>query len=118
MDKVLIKLTVPDVPPSINRWTRLHWTRLRQFKKQWELEVWATAVKAKVNNKQLAKAVIRITYFFTDSRRRDKDNYAPKFILDGLVKAGVLQDDNADAIDVDWCFAKGAKRTEIVIWEE
>jgi len=61
---------------------------------------------------------VRITYYFAANRRRDKDNYTPKMLMDGLVKAGVLMDDSKDRIDLDWGFAQGSpERTEIVIEE-
>lgn len=40
-------------------------------------------------------------YFFKDNRRRDPDNYSGKFILDGLVRAGILQDDSFAVIDLE-----------------
>ncbi len=41
-------------------------------------------------------AVLVYTLHFCHKRRRDIENYlvVPKFITDGLVRAGVLQDDN------------------------
>lgn len=46
--------------------------------------------------KQVSKCEIKFTLLFSDKRRRDLDNYAAtiKMILDGLVAAEVLPDDN------------------------
>ena len=63
---------------------------------------------------------MRITFFFDLDRDRDKDNMAPKWIMDGLVKSGVIQDDNTKVVDLDWAISPGCAewcRTEIVIWE-
>ena len=47
-------------------------------------------------------------------RRRDIDNYAPKMILDGLVAAGMIEDDRADWVRVGWRFEKGTERKTII----
>lgn len=111
-------LTIPGVPPSINRWARLHWAKQREIKQDWETQVWAAAYQSRATRLRLERARVRITYFFATNRRRDKDNYAPKMLMDGLVKAGVLMDDSKDRVDLDWGFARGEpERTEIVIVE-
>ncbi|MDT8901149.1 hypothetical protein [Anaeroselena agilis] len=116
MDKAVI--IVPGIPPSINRWSRLHWTKQRIIKNEWRIIVWVSAYMAKATKLRLERARVRITYYFATHRRRDKDNYAPKMLMDGLVKAGVLVDDNQDRLDLDWGFAQGSpERTEIVIEE-
>ena len=40
------------------------------------------------------KARVTITYYFPTAMRHDADNYAGKFLLDGLTKAGVIVDDD------------------------
>ena len=61
-----------------------------------------------------------ITYFFPTRGRRDPDNYSGKFILDGLVQAGILRDDSFRCIDLrlrgDW--DKQSPRTEIEVSEQ
>ena len=49
--------------------------------------------------------------------RRDPDNYSGKFILDGLVKAGIIADDSFSNIDLRLCGKVDKKnpRTEIEI---
>jgi crossover junction endodeoxyribonuclease RusA len=113
----MIKLIIPGIPPSLNDWPRNIY-KLADLKKEWQKEVWLAAYQAKVKGKRIEKAKVRITYFFATNRRRDHDNYSPKFLCDGLIKAGVIVDDNADKIDLDWGFGKGIpERTEIEIWE-
>ncbi len=70
--------------------------------------VWATAKAARLQPVVLARLAFR---WVEKDRRRDPDNVSSagrKFILDGLVKAGVLQGDGwahvagwSDAFDVD-----------------
>uniref|UniRef100_A0A6M3JUH3 Uncharacterized protein n=1 Tax=viral metagenome TaxID=1070528 RepID=A0A6M3JUH3_9ZZZZ len=40
------------------------------------------------------KIIIELT--FTTSNRRDSDNYSPKWLLDSLVQAKVIQDDSTE----------------------
>ncbi|HWR07433.1 hypothetical protein [Sporomusa sp.] len=47
--------------------------------------------------RRIQKPVVRITFFFDLDRDRDKDNMAPKWIMDGLVKSGVIRDDKIRA---------------------
>jgi Holliday junction resolvase RusA-like endonuclease len=42
----------------------------------------------------IQQARVTLRYFFPTKARHDPDNYAGKMILDGLVRAGVLQDDS------------------------
>ncbi len=46
----------------------------------------------------LNRATVSITYHFSDRRRRDPDNYSGKFILDALVREGVIRDDSFDCV--------------------
>jgi Holliday junction resolvase RusA-like endonuclease len=112
------KVMIEDVPPSLNKWSRMHWTKSRKIKKFWEETVqWMFA-----GIKQFKNPVVRIRYSFDTKRRRDKDNYTPKFIMDGLVKSGVIKDDNVGAVDLDWnvIVPKNADgcATEIMILEK
>ena len=61
-------------------------------------------------SKPYQKATVKITYHFKDDLRRDPDNYSGKFILDGLVRAGILADDSFDCITLVLC--KGEKDTK------
>ena len=87
-------LTTPDLPPSLNDWQRWHWSRRRTQ---------ATTLVVAITNlarcgrlPRLGAAVARVRCFFPDPRRRDPTNYAHwKPLWDALVRAGVLDDDDA-----------------------
>ena len=87
-----------------------------------EKERWHWLIKAAINNAQkpqkpLQKAVVNITYYFKDKRRRDPDNYSGKMLLDPLVKEGILIDDSFDVVTLvlDGKVDKSNPRTEIEI---
>lgn len=87
---VVTKITIPAIPPSLNTWSRWHWTRRAEVKQKWKLLVSNAVGRHRVYT---VPVVITIIYRFPSQHRRDLDNYAPKFILDGLV-GGLLPDDN------------------------
>lgn len=96
--RVLFRLELDDVHPSLNKWAIANRFAANKEKQVWkEMVYWACKEKG-------IKATIRgpvrveIHYKFKDKRRRDCDNYTPKFILDGLVEAGVLVDDSCDIV--------------------
>lgn len=73
----------------------------------------------KYHRPELTNAQVEVRYYFDNKHRRDKDNYTPKFIMDGLVKAGIIADDNDSNIFLNWklLYDKDNPRTEILIKE-
>ena len=91
-----MKLIIPEIPPSNNKYMGRN-AKGFHFVYQKEKQKWEWLVRAAVKKKPkkpLKKARVQITYFFPDRRRRDPDNYSGKFLLDGLTRAGLIQDDS------------------------
>lgn len=59
---------------------------------------WALARKAKIP--PLEAILVELVWYPGNNRRVDGDNSAPtlKYLIDGLVKAGVLPDDNSERV--------------------
>lgn len=79
-------------------------------------------IKAAINKDQRPKkpferAIVNITYYFKDRRRRDPDNYSGKMLLDPLVREGILTDDSFAVVTLvlDGKVDKQKPRTEIEI---
>lgn len=116
------KIIINEIPPSNNKYMGrstkgFHFT-YQEEKKKWEWLVRA-AVGRNKPKKPINKAVVEITYYFKTKHRRDPDNYSGKFLLDGLVRSGVIEDDSFSNIDL---ILKGKTdkenpRTEIKIQE-
>lgn len=87
-----IAFHAPDVLLSAN--DRRHWRSRAQITRQWRKAAWAYAVQAKTP--ALTSAGFVITFTHPTLRRRDASNLHPtvKAIIDGLVDAGVLPDDD------------------------
>lgn len=115
-----MKITVKAIPPSNNQYLG---NSHSHFEYQREKTEWHWRIKAAIHqrpDKPLANAIVKITYFFKDNRRRDPDNYSGKFILDALVKEKIIADDSFDVIDL--ILQKGGcdksnPRTEIEVRE-
>ena len=100
-----IKLVIPLLThPSLNKWTKWHWAEQRDTKEEWDFAI-MTALRKETSRAVLVslikKASITIKYYFSSDRKRDHDNYTPKFIMDGLV-GRVIQDDNDKLVKVEW----------------
>jgi len=68
-----------------------HWTERKKLADQIHEYVWAYTPDVK---KIKGKVDIAITAYYKDKRRHDSDNVASKLYIDGLVKAGILEDDD------------------------
>lgn len=94
---------IPLVPPSNNKYIG-NGGQSKNLEYQAEKRQWAGYINIFCRPKPpkaLDKAKVTLHYFFKDNRRRDPDNYSGKFILDGLVRAGILQDDSFAVIDLE-----------------
>lgn len=121
-----MKLILNDIPPSLNVWSRMHWAKAAKVKKQWEYDIWGASREGRalkeINEEwPYDKAKIRITFYFKTHARRDIDNMNQKFLLDGLVKAGVIKDDSTNVIgqvEIIPAYDKNRPRTEIEVFKE
>lgn len=112
-------IIIDRIPPSDNKFKgRQNVWEYRRQKKEW-LDMLLPICKGKAPEKPFKRAIVTITYFFPTRGRRDPDNYSGKFILDGLVQAGILEDDSFKCIDLRLRgdFDKWWPRTEIEIME-
>ena len=90
---------IPQIPPSYNKYAgRENTWQYRQDKALWMQLVLAYCRPAPA--KPYQKAIVAIEYHFKDKRRHDPDNYAGKFIMDGLVAAGIIADDSFDVVEL------------------
>lgn len=111
-------VTVPHVPPSLNVWSRKHW-RVRHKQVEEMTEV-MRLLKAARKIPRYERVEVQLVYYFRDGRKRDPDNYAGKFILDGLKKSGIIADDNSKVLRLpqpEFRVDKLMPRTEVFISE-
>lgn len=83
---------------TANDQRRYTWQQVRKYKEQVSTVVYGLAKAAKIP--QLGPSIVSCCWFAPDRRRRDADSLGPfiKAALDGLVKAGVWEDDHSDFV--------------------
>jgi hypothetical protein len=116
----MIRFVLLDLPPSLNEWQNLHPMEKARRKKQVEHDVYYASFNQRPPM-PYAKAKVRIKIFFPTIRRRDERNYDCKWLIDGLVTAKIIIDDNVDRIgrpEVFIDFDKHRPRVEIEIERE
>ena len=115
-----MKLTIPGELPTLNEIidaSKSHYQAYRRLKSEAEERViWPAKALPKMDRVRL-----HITWY-RSNRRHDPDNIlaGTKFILDGLVQAGVLENDGwkeIDSISHDWKVDKDNPRVEVEIEE-
>ena len=86
-----MKYIIPLIPPSLNKYAgRKNYWEYRDVKPEWKQ---ICRAYCRPRGKPPNFADVNITFFFPDRRRHDPDNYC-KLLLDGLVYAGVIADDD------------------------
>ena len=102
---MILEIRIPDIHPSLNEWTRFHWAVKKRIKDTWYAQIYVLVYQLK--SKQClclpfkSRPKVTITYRFPDNRDRDADNYAPKFIIDGLRYARVISNDSVKDIQLE-----------------
>ena len=113
----IVKLTIPFIPPTINKYIgRSNIWEYQADKKKIHNAVRLTTIGKRYN---IEKCKMTIIYYFKDKRRHDPSNY-DKMILDGLVEANIIIDDNYGVINEFTTIGKYDKtnpRTEVIIEE-
>lgn len=111
------KLVLLGIPMNLNVYRNAHFFTLNQEKNKWETMVYLSCREQ--NIKPVEQCHITFEFCFSDRRKHDPDNYAlcAKFLLDGLVKAGVLSDDNFDVVQ-SMTVRRGEpqERKQVIVW--
>lgn len=113
-----MKYTIPLIPPSENKYKgRENYWQYRKDKQEWESLI---ALLCKPKPKEpIPKSKLTLTYYFPTKIRHDPNNYSGQFITDGLVKAGIIQDDSFECIQLvlQGAYDKQRPRVEIEVSE-
>lgn len=100
-----MKLIIPELPPSLNEYLRLHWTARRRLGETWDWLVRVAALEAGGARSTSPPAFARVTItlcYPTRQRVRDLDNATGgiKATLDSLRHNRLIVDDNPTAIEL------------------
>jgi crossover junction endodeoxyribonuclease RusA len=108
----LVSFPAPTVRISLN--DRQHWAKKATLTRAWRDTACLAATARRLRG--LPPCFMRVTFPVGDNRRRDADNPAPtvKAIQDGLVDAGVWEDDTPAWVEtLGSRFEKGADRVVV-----
>lgn len=111
-----MKLTIQGKVPLLNEMLRQHWSKRKKLKEKYHLEILS-------QNPQKFKGKVNVSLTRYSSRVPDPDGVAgsAKMILDAIVDAGIIEDDNMNIVKnftVNWKKCKRKeRRTEIEINE-
>jgi Holliday junction resolvase RusA-like endonuclease len=87
---------IKELPYSNNRYMGKSSNFLyRNHKKAWVAKIGGLIPKGVT---PYSKCVVVVTYHFECKRKRDYDNFSNKFVLDALVKNGIIVDDNSTLV--------------------
>ena len=84
-----ITLVIPHIPPTLNEWSRMHWSKRAHHARMWRDIVNAYAPR---KPRPYFARPVNVSLLFHSKRSRDGDGMT-KFILDGCV--GVLFPDDS-----------------------
>ncbi len=89
------KLIIPGELPGLNEiieMSKIHWG---EYAKEKRILTYEIALLAKTQIKRKYQKIDLTFYWYCENRRRDKDNIiaGQKFVIDGLVEAGVIEND-------------------------
>lgn len=99
-----LQFVIPILPPSLNTYSRMHWTEQRQTAMAWKRIMVANWHQA--GRKQFTKVHVTLCFYFPDRHRRDLDNYiatGSKFTGDAL-KGFAIPDDSPEYL-AGWTFS-------------
>lgn len=90
-----MKITLNFIPPTINKY--IGRTNLWEYQKDKKRIHQAVKMSTIGINPKYKSCKMKITYYFKDKGRHDPGNY-DKMLLDGLVEANIIEDDNYGVI--------------------
>lgn len=90
-----MKLIIKTIPPTINKY--IGRSNIWEYQKDKKAISEAIRLQTIGINPKYKQCKIKVTYYFKDKRRHDPGNY-DKMLLDGLVEANIIEDDNYGVI--------------------
>ena len=103
---------------SINAWMIMKRAQMNALKGKWKVFIQWLVQEQGYNNLHIEKCEIEQFVYFGNYIRHDVDNTVPKFILDGLVESGMIEDDSSKHITkltLECGVDKDNPRTELTI---
>ena len=84
---------------SINKWMIMKRPQMNALKQKWKDFICWFIDKQGYTNLHISKCDITFVSYYGNNRKHDVDNSCPKFILDGLVLSGFIDDDSNTCLE-------------------
>lgn len=114
-------ITIPDVPPSLNRVLRMHWAKKARLKTQWSSSFWLFPPGESFKLRALAhlRRKMRLKITLHNARQYDKDNAygACKMIVDALRDCKFIHDDRPEFLDLQIEQVKSTRKDKKTVIE-
>lgn len=83
---------------SINVWMIMKRPMMNALKQRWKQFIAWFIEREGFKDTKIEKCTLAFKVFYPTNRRHDVDNITPKFIIDGLVESGLIEDDDSEHI--------------------
>jgi hypothetical protein len=118
---VTYTITVPDVPPSLNKVLRMHWAVKRRLKMNWGNHFYGLPPSAFkfLAAKAYCRSKMRMVVTIYNSRQYDRDNAfgACKIIADAAREAGMIYDDRPEFFELNVEQVKSTRKDKRTVIE-
>lgn len=116
-----IKIEIPYLPKSLNQIIRMKRILIYLYYKECEKDVfWLVKAKKDRPKEPFKKARMIITFVFPDNKARDFDNFigGSKGFIDGIRKAGLIEDDKWQKLKMEFNGILGKKPRTLIYLQE
>lgn len=116
-----IKIEIPYLPKSLNQIIRMKRILIYLYYKECEKDVfWLVKAKKDRPKEPFKKAKMIITFVFPDNKARDFDNFigGSKGFIDGIKKAGLIEDDKWQKLKMEFRGILGNKPRTLIYLQE
>jgi Holliday junction resolvase RusA-like endonuclease len=114
LQELPVKLFLPFVYPSLNKWTRMHWAEKKHIEDEFRDEVRWEIIRNQILGFR-SRVSIQVTIYHPVNRHRDSDNFCYKWLKDALKGIVIIDDDPRYVEDLPVQFAKGKKHMDVWI---
>lgn len=116
-----IEIEIPYLPKSLNQIIRMKRILIYIYYKGCERDVfWLVKAKKDRPKEPFKKAKMIITFVFPDNKARDFDNFigGSKGFIDGIKKAGLIEDDKWQKLELEFRGIIGKKPKTLINLKE
>ena len=120
-EKEELIIEIPYLPKSLNEIIRMKKILIRKYYRECKNDtMWLIKAEKNLPKKPFKKTKMIITFMFPDNRARDLDNYigGSKGFIDGIKRAGLIEDDSWQKLEIEFRGLLGKKPLTYIYLKE